>query len=427
MKLSLSTIIKIFILPLMLLSSAPVYAMQSATATQPTTATTKQQAPTPTNQTICGSTIAIYDSYFSDSDTKEYKCAAIANPSSTTALSSSASASTSSVTGQQSFTVMTDEKAPQTISQESSQPYPDHGVALLTATHFKDVVAIVKWDMNGNSKDIVFRNLTTNEIIAIWPPAHISPITALAVLPNGNLVSGSNGGDPSIIDEYNIKIWDTETGKNTRRCKLKTHTLPRRPTSQQTPDDVDNKTPKDAGVRKICSVSALAALSNTLIAIGVANNNKLYLWHTELQKTTAYRGHSHPITKLVVMSNGRLLSCDNSNTIAIWELHNKRLTHLYTIPHNYIDTLTIPNGNILTTCNDIDSMAILPDDKLAIGYHGDIFIWELSFSNSNATLTFIKKFIGHDDVLVALTITPYNQLVAGFSRGNLMKLNFNYS
>jgi len=265
--------------------------------------------------------------------------------------------------------------------QQSQYP-PSLGIATITTTHIKDVIAMVEWNNNGNSKNIVFYNLKSEQISAIWPDAHTSPITALATLPNGNLISGANNGNE------NLKIWEPRSGK----CL---HTL----------------SIKDG------SFSTIAALSDTLIAFGLSWSRRIYIWDTEKNSISSYLQHEHPIAHLVASKSGHLLSCDIFDTIKIWDWLNGELHCLYTTPPDYINTLTIQNTDSLTPCDGIDSMTIMPDGTLVTGYRGDVFFWQISAIGNNIVLSFIKRVPGENDMLVALTITPDNHLVAGFSRG----------
>jgi hypothetical protein len=219
MQQSLATVIKIFIL-ILVSPSVPVCAMQTKVyATRPALA--------PPPYTFCGKPIRINPLYANATDTANHKHTALtstrngkqsqipklppiatatkASSSSTATLSCSASASTSGVTAQPTIAVKTEEQQSQATPQKSSTSYQNRvyqGIAALTTTHIKNTVAMVGWDEHGNSKDIVLFNLK-NKSVATWKQYHSSAITALATLPNGNLVSGSNGEE--ITKRSNLK------------------------------------------------------------------------------------------------------------------------------------------------------------------------------------------------------------------------------
>ncbi|MBP9726692.1 MAG: protein kinase [Gammaproteobacteria bacterium] len=228
---------------------------------------------------------------------------------------------------------------------------------------------------------------------------HTKPVRALAVLPNGQLASGS--------EDNTIKLWDARGG-----CvaTLAGHTsgvtaLAALPNGQLASGSWDN-TIKLWDARGGCvatlaghtgGVIALAALPNGQLASG-SWDNTIKLWDVRGGCVATLAGHTKPVRAITALPNGQLASGSWDNTIKLWDARG---------------------GCVATLAGHTKSvyaLAALPNGQLASGsWDKSLKLWDVS------TETRLETLEGHTKSVNALAALPNGQLASG-SRDNTIKL-----
>ncbi len=163
-------------------------------------------------------------------------------------------------------------------------------------------------------------------------------VMALAVLPDGRIASGSR--------DNTIRLWDANTAKETAR--LEGHAA---------------------------SVSALAVLPDGRLASG-SWDHTIRLWDANTAKETArLEGHGTSVMALAVLPDGRLASALGDRTIRLW------------------DTITAKEtARLEGRGNWVMALAVLPDGRLASGsWDNTIRLWDVNTAKETARLE------GHGD------------------------------
>ncbi len=197
---------------------------------------------------------------------------------------------------------------------------------------------------------------------------HGDTVTALAVLPDGLLASGSH--------DQTIKLWDPETGH--LAATLEGHSS---------------------------WVNALVVLPDGRLASS-SQDKTIKLWDPATRQLAAtLEGDSSWVYALTVLPDGRLASRFD-NTIKLWDPATGHLiatlAGLFRLPLQ---------GRSSWSC----SLAVLPDGRLACGSGNSINLWEPATGRCSATLE------GHSSSVTALAVLTDGRLASG-AMDNTIKL-----
>jgi len=196
-------------------------------------------------------------------------------------------------------------------------------------------------------------DVATGRTLAILQ-GHTNSVNALAVSPDGRVISGSS--------DRTLRVWDVATGRTL--AILQGHTS---------------------------SVNAVAVLPDSHLVSG-SNDKTLRVWDIATGRPlTTLHGHSDLVSALAVLPDGRLVSGSYDNTLRVWDVATER-------------TLTILHGHL----GPVSALAVLPDGRLVSGSHDKTLrVWDVATGRTLATLK------GHSDWVSALAVLPDGCLVSG--------------
>jgi WD40 repeat protein/predicted Ser/Thr protein kinase len=245
------------------------------------------------------------------------------------------------------------------------------------------------WD--GNSKESITFHIEDNH--NIW---------ALGILHDGRIASGSS--------DTNLCLWNANTYQ--RIATLKGHTK---------------------------SVIAIAIHPNGRIISG-SSDNTIRVWNTDNYLCVAtLEGHTGSVKALAILPDGRIVSGSTDTALRLWEANTYK--HLDTFEgHTYgVNALAIlPNGRIVSGSDDktlrvwnvdtkecvalaghtsyVFAVAILPDGRIVSGSHDcTIRLWNVD------ALQCIAVLKEHTDTVRTLAILPDGRMVSG-SWDNTLRL-----
>jgi WD40 repeat protein len=227
---------------------------------------------------------------------------------------------------------------------------------------------------------------------------HSDPVTALCVLPDGRLASGSR--------DNTIRLWDLARGTETAR--LEGHSD---------------------------SVNALCVLPDGRLASG-SSDTTIRLWDMARgTETRRLEGHSDSVNALCVLPDGRLASGSWDRTIRLWDLargaetarlegHSRRFNALCMLPDgrlasssegfwdNTIRLWDLARGaetaRLKGQSSGVTALCVLPDGRLASGsWDRTIRLWDLARGAETARLK------GHSSGVTALCVLPDGRLASG--------------
>ncbi len=248
---------------------------------------------------------------------------------------------------------------------------------------------------------------SSDTTVRLWDPAtgaettclegHTDWVTALAVLPDGHLASGSNDGT--------VRLWNPATGAEIAR--LEGH----------------------AG-----AVRALAVLQDGRLASG-SFDTTVRLWDPATGAETArLKGHTRRMRALAVLQDGRLASGADDKTVRLWDPatgaeiarlggHTSRVRALAVLQDGSLasgsDDRTVrlwdPATGAETTrleghIGAVTALAVLPDGRLASGSSDTTTrLWD------PATGTGTARLESHTGAITALAVLPDGRLASGSS------------
>jgi WD40 repeat protein len=206
------------------------------------------------------------------------------------------------------------------------------------------------------------RSLTPPGAESAHLEGHSGSVTALCVLPDGRLASGSR--------DKTIRLWDVKTGAES--AHLEGHSD---------------------------RVNALCVLPDGRLASG-SDDNTIRLWDVKTGAESApLEGHLDRVNALCVLPDGRLASGSHDGTIRLWDVKTGAESA----------RLEGHSGPAISLC-------VLPDGRLASGSHnGTIRLWDVKTGAESARLE------GHSGLVHALCVLPDGRLASG-SRDKTIRL-----
>ncbi len=189
---------------------------------------------------------------------------------------------------------------------------------------------------------------------------HTWEVTALAVMADGRLASGSY--------DDTIRLWDPKTGTELARFKgggWRLATLPNGHLASGSFDNTIRLLDAETGAElqhlkgHTDWLSALAVLPDGRLA-SASKDKTIRLWDIETGAETAkLEGHEEGVNALAVLPDGRLASASDDTTIRLWD------------PKTRAETAR------LKADGGVCSLAVLSDGRLASGYHNTIRLWNV--------------------------------------------------
>jgi WD40 repeat protein len=181
---------------------------------------------------------------------------------------------------------------------------------------------------------------------------HQGGVTAVAVLPDGRVVSGSW--------DKSLRVWDLESG-----------------TSVATLVGHQNW------------INAVAVLPDGRIVSG-SSDNSLRVWELGSQRSVALVGHQLRVNAVAVLPDGCIVSGSADKTVRVWDLETE--TSVVLVGHQ----------------RPVSAVAVLPDGRVVSGsYDHTLRVWDLASGSSVATLE------GHQGLVSAVAVLPNGRVVSG--------------
>ncbi len=241
---------------------------------------------------------------------------------------------------------------------------------------------------------------------------HSSAVNCVAVLPNGNVISGSTDGT--------LKVWDihSRTLLSSFGASLKT-------------------------LRgHMGSVYCVAVLPNGN-AISGSEDETLKVWDVSSGAClrTFQRAHRHFISCVAVLPNGNVISSSWDNKVRVWDINSGVCLQVFGEPHyDSIRCVAIlPNGNVITGSGDdtlkvwdpklgvclqtlkghisrVTCLAVHPNGNVISGsLDKTLKVWDIN------TGTCLQTFNGHTDGVRNVTVLPNGRVISG-SVDNTIKI-----
>lgn len=232
---------------------------------------------------------------------------------------------------------------------------------------------------------------------------HTSMVSALCVLADGRLASGSW--------DHTIRLWDVPTGAEMTR--LEGHTG---------------------------FVNALCLLADSRLASG-SRDKTIRLWDVATGTEIAcLEGHTSDVNALCLLPDGQLASGSDDNTVRLWDAVAGAETARMEKHDGFVRTLcALPDGRLASGSWDysirlwdvhawaetarleahgafVEALCMLPDGRLAAGCGDDaIRLWDLATGAETA------RFEGHSNNVTSLCSLPDGRLASG-SGDNTIRL-----
>ncbi len=224
---------------------------------------------------------------------------------------------------------------------------------------------------------------------------HSEPVSALTLLGDGRLASGSY--------DNSIKLWDVQTGQCVQT--LRGHSG---------------------------SINALTMLGDWHLASG-SHDKSIKLWNVQTgQCVQTLQEHSQPVTALTLLGDGHLASGSYDKSIKLWDVQTGQCVQTLQGHSSYVLALTmLDDGRLASGSEDksiklwnvqrgqcvqtlqghssyVRVLTLLGDGRLASGsYDGNIKLWNVQTGRCVQTLP------GHSSYVYALTLLGDGRLASG--------------
>ena len=221
---------------------------------------------------------------------------------------------------------------------------------------------------------------------------HLNAVICVAVLPDGNFVSGSR--------DKTLRLWNTNTG-HIRMFRGHTNT-----------------------------VSCIAVLPNGNFVSG-SEDKTLRLWNTITGKTIRiFEGHSHFVTCVATLPDGNFVSGSKDKTLHIWNTNTGKVIQTFEDTHAVNCVAVLPDGNIVSGSQDktvrlwntitgpirafeghtkgVYFVVVLPDGNfISASEDRTLRIWN---TTTGETIQTIEE---HPHIVMSIAILPDGNFVSG--------------
>jgi len=248
----------------------------------------------------------------------------------------------------------------------------------------------------SGSRDKTVRvwNVATGRAVATLQ-GHASWVNALAVLPDGRVVSGS--------EDETVRVWDVATGRAV--TSFQGHTSP---------------------------VNALAVLPDGRVVSG-SSDGTVHVWDIATGRAVAtLQGHTSSVNALAVLPDGRVVSGSGDGAVRVWDVATGRAVATLQGHTSLVMALAVlPDGRVVSGSGDgtvrvwdvatrravatlqghtssVDALAVLPDGRVVSGSDDKTLrVWDVLTGRAVATLQ------GHQSWVMALAVLPDGRVVSG--------------
>ncbi|WP_456476614.1 WD40 repeat domain-containing protein, partial [Oceanithermus sp.] len=184
------------------------------------------------------------------------------------------------------------------------------------------------------------------------PPVfgHSGPVSAVSVLPDGRVVSGS--------DDNTLRVWDLERGEAVqvleghRGSVLSLAVLP----DGRVVSGSDDNTLRVWDLERGEAVQVLEGHENWVLSLAVlpdgrvvsgSRDNTLRVWDLERGKAVqVLEEHEGPVNALAVFSGGQVVSGSDDGTLRVWDLERGEAEAYYLDPQKQASIRVAPDGSL---------------------------------------------------------------------------------
>jgi WD40 repeat protein len=223
---------------------------------------------------------------------------------------------------------------------------------------------------------------------------HSGAVTALAPLPGGRVVSGS--------DDRSLRVWDLATGETART--LEGHSG---------------------------GVHAVAALADGYV-VSASHDCRLRVWSLATGETVrTLEGHSDWVGGVAALPDGRVVSACDDGSLRVWDLatgktirtlegHSGRVATVAALPDGRVvsgsgdwslrvwDLATGETVRTLTNAGWVLAVAALPDGRVVSGsWESSLRVWDLAAGET------VRNPAGRSDSVLAVAALPDGRVVSG--------------
>jgi WD40 repeat protein/serine/threonine protein kinase len=227
---------------------------------------------------------------------------------------------------------------------------------------------------------------------------HEQVITGLVALPDGRIVSGSA--------DMTLRVWDAESGLMLARVDHAGRVV----SGVDVLPDGRVVSGSDAGLYSwvpgaeevipfgsiLDAVTAFTVLPDGRIAVG--SDNSLFVYDPNSNIVMPLEGHEEGVASLLGLADGRLVSGSDDNTLRVWDLDTA--TSFSLIGHHSVVT----------------AVAELPDGRIVSGsYDNSARIWD------TASALNVGILLGHQGMVMAMAVLPDGRVASG-SMSNALRI-----
>ena len=264
---------------------------------------------------------------------------------------------------------------------------------------------------------------------------HEFGVAAVAVLPDGRIVSGS--------DDRTLKVWDAETGECSRTLKghddwvRAVSVLPDGRIVSGSWDETLKVWDAETGecsrtLKGHDDVNAVSVLPDGRIVSG-SDNRTLKVWDAETGECSrTLKGHESAVSAVSVLPDGRIVSGSDDRTLKVWDAETGECSRTLRGHESAVSAVSVlPDGRIVSGSDDrtlkvwdaetgecsrtlkghddwVRAVSVLPDGRIVSGSDDKTLkVWDAETGECSRTLK------GHDDDVNAVSVLPDGRIVSG--------------